>query len=79
MEEVENKNRISTKKSLPGLIAEPLAHCGALLASTGQLVAPSGLLELLFSTLGGYWGPLRPKLQKHMKFVQNMEPKGKPV
>ena len=36
------------------------------MASTGQLVAPSGLLlELLFSTLGGYWGPLGAKLQKH--------------
>ena len=54
------------------------AHCGALLASAGQLVAPSGLLfELLFLTLGRYWGPLGPKLQKDAKIEEKMEPEGK--
>ena len=44
------------------------AHCGALLASAGQLVAPSGLLfEVLFVTLGRYWGPPGPKLEKDVK------------
>ena len=34
-------------------------------------MAPSGLLfELLFVTLGRYWGPLGPKLQKDAKIVE---------
>ena len=46
----------------------PGAHCGALLASAGQLVAPSGLLfEVLSVTLGRYWGPPGPKLEKDVK------------
>jgi len=50
----------------------PGAHCGALLASAGQLVAPSGLLfEVLFVTLGRYWAPPGPKLQKDVKFDEN--------
>ena len=49
----------------------PGAHCGALLASAGQLVAPSGLLfELLFVTLGRCWGPPGPKLPKDIKMDQ---------
>ena len=57
----------------------PGAHCGALLASAGQLVAPSGLLfELLFVTLGRYWGPLGPKLQKDAKIKETRKPDGKP-
>ena len=40
-------------------------------------MAPSGLLfELLFVTLGGYWGPLRPKLQKDAKMKENGSRKG---
>ena len=55
------------------------AHCDALLAPAGQLVAPSGLLfELLFVTLGWYWGPLGPKLQKDAKMNEKWEPEGKP-
>ena len=47
------------------------------LASAGQLVAPSGLLfELLVVTLGRYWGPPRPKLQKTTKINEKMEPEG---
>ena len=57
----------------------PGAQCGALLASAGQLVAPSGLLfEVLFVTLGRYWGPLGPKLQKDTKIDEKMEPEEKP-
>ena len=57
----------------------PGPHCGALLASAGQLVAPSGLLfEVLFVTLGRYWGPLGPKLQKDPKIAEKWEPEGKP-
>ena len=57
----------------------PGAHCGALLASAGQLVAPSGLLfALLFVTLGKYWGPLGPKLQKDTKIYEKWEPEGQP-
>ena len=63
LEEVANTNRLFTKS--------PGAHCGALLALAGQLVAPSALLfELLFVTLGRYWGPLGPKLQKDSKIEE---------
>ena len=56
----------------------PGARCGALLASGGQPVAPSGLLfEILFVTLGRYWGPLGPKLQKDAKIEEKWEPEGK--
>ena len=42
-----------------------------------QLVAPSGLLfELLFVTLGRFWGPLEPKLQKDAKLTKNGSRKG---
>ncbi len=42
-------------------------------------MAPSGLLfELLFVTLGRYWGPLGPKLQKDAKINEKLEPEGKP-
>ena len=52
----------------------PGAPCGAVLASAGQLVAPSGLLfELLFVTLGRYWGPLGPQLQKDAKNERKMD------
>ena len=54
-----------------------MTHCGALLALAGQLVAPLGLLfELLFVTLGRYWGPLGPKLQKDAKMKDKLEPEG---
>ena len=53
------------------------AHCGALLVSAGQLVAPSGrLFEVLFVTLGRYWGPPGPKLQKDVKIDEKWKPKG---
>ena len=43
-------------------------------------MAPSGLLfELLFVTVGGYWGPLGPKLQKDAKIKETWEPEGNPV
>ena len=43
-------------------------------------MAPSGLLfELLFVTLGRYWDPLGPKLQKDAKKYENLEPEGKSV
>ena len=57
----------------------PRAHCGALLASAGQLVAPSGLLfEGFFVTLGRYWSPLGPKVQKNTKMKEKLAPEGKP-
>ena len=56
----------------------PRHHLGALLASAGQLVAPSGLLfEVLFVTLGRYWGPPGPKLQKETKIIEKWMPKGR--
>ena len=56
----------------------PGAHCGALLASAGQLVAPSGLLfELLFVTLKRYWGPPGPEFQKDVKIDEKIGPEGK--
>ena len=40
-------------------------------------MAPSGLLfELLFVTLGRYWGPPGPKLQKDVKIDEKLKPKG---
>ena len=57
----------------------PGAHGGALLASAGQLVAPSGLLfEVLFVTLGRYWGPPGPELHKDVKIYEKWGPEGKP-
>ena len=72
MEEVANRSRLFTKKALPGLIVAPFwlrrAACGTL-----------GLLfELLFVTLGRYWGPLGPKLQKDSKIDEKSKPEGKP-
>ena len=56
----------------------PRAHCGVLLASAGQLVAPWGLLfDFLFVTLGRYWGPPGPKLQKDVKIDEKWRPKGR--
>ena len=41
-------------------------------------MAPSGLLfEVLFMTLGRYWGPLGPKLQKDAKSNEKMYPEWK--
>mgnify|MGYP006923011096 CR=1 FL=1 len=41
-------------------------------------MAPSGLLfEILFVTLGRYWGPLGPKLQKDIKINEKWKPKGR--
>ena len=41
-------------------------------------MAPLGLLfEFLFVTLGRYWGPLGPKLQKDAKIKEKWEPEGK--
>ena len=41
-------------------------------------MAPSGLLfEVLFVTLGRYWGPLGPKLQKYTKIDEKYEAEGK--
>ena len=58
----------------------PGAHCGALLASAGQLVAPSGpLFEILFVTLGRYWGPPGPELQKNVTIDEKWGPEGKLV
>ena len=55
------------------------AHCGALLASAGQLVAPSGpLFVVLFVTLGRYWGPPGPELHKDVKIDEKWGPEGKP-
>ena len=48
----------------------PGAHCGALLASAGQLV--------LFVTLGRYWGPPGPELHKDVKIDEKWGPEGKP-
>ena len=57
----------------------PRAHCGALVASAGQLVAPSGLLfEVLFVTVGRYWGPPGPKLEKDVNMDEKWGPEGKP-
>ena len=40
-------------------------------------MAPSGLLfEVLFVTLGRYWGPPGPKLQKDIKIDEKSMPKG---
>ena len=36
------------------------------------------MFELLFVTLGRYWGPLGPKLQKDTKIEEKWEPEGKP-
>ena len=42
-------------------------------------MAPSGLLfEVLFVTLGRYWGPLGPKLQKDARIEEKWEPEGNP-
>ena len=72
VEEVANRSRLFHQKINPGV------HCGAILASAGQLVAPSGLLfELLFVTLGRYWGPLAPKLRKNAKIEEKWGPEGK--
>ena len=54
----------------------PWPPCGALLASAGQLVAPTGLLVV---TLRGYWCPLGPKLQKGTKIEPKWKPKRNPV
>ena len=71
MGELANRRRLFTKKRILG------AHCGAVLASAGQLVAPSGLLfEVLFATLGTYWGPPGPKLQKATKIDEKLNLKG---
>ena len=44
----------------------------------GQLVAPSGLLfEILFVTLGRYWGPPGPELQKGVKIDEKWKPEGR--
>ena len=41
-------------------------------------MAPSGLLfELLSVTLGRYWGPPGPKLQKDVKINKKRVPEGK--
>jgi len=41
-------------------------------------VEPSGLLfELLFVTLGRYWGPPGPKLEKDVKIDETYGPEGK--
>ena len=54
-----------------------MVHCGALLPSAGQLVAPSGpLFEVLFMTLGRYWGPPGPALQKDVKIDEKWGPEG---
>ena len=59
--------KLQTEPSLHQKV-NPGAHCGALLASAGQLVAPSGLLfEVLFVTLGRYWGPPGPELHKDIQ------------
>ena len=72
VEEVANRSCLSPKVT-------PGAHCGALLASAGQLVAPSGLLfEVLFVTLGRYWGPPGPELQKDVNIDEKWGPEGKP-
>ena len=45
----------------------------------GQLVAPSGpLFEVLFVTLGRYWGPAGPELHKDVKIDEKWGPEGKP-
>jgi len=42
-------------------------------------VAPSELLfEVLFVTLGRYWGPPGPKLEKDVKIDEKSVPEGKP-
>ena len=42
-------------------------------------MAPSGLVfEVFFVTLGRYWGPLGPKLQKNFKIYEKWAPEGKP-
>ena len=42
-------------------------------------MAPSGLVfGRLFVTLGRYWGPLGPKLQKDAKVEDKLKPEGKP-
>ena len=57
----------------------PRAHCGAPLPSAGQLVASSGpLFEVLFVTLGRYWGPPGPKLEKDVKIDEKWGPEGMP-
>ena len=72
MEEVANRSRLFTKKSVPGFIV-------ALLASAGQLVAPSGpLFEVLFDTFGRYWGRPGPELHKDVKIDEKWGPEGKP-
>ena len=48
-------------------------HCGALLDSAGQLVAPFCLRSFL--SLGGCWCLLGPKLQKNTKIERTDEPK----
>ena len=41
-------------------------------------MAPSGLLfEVLFVTLGRYWGPPGPKLEKDVKMNEKYGPEGK--
>ena len=41
-------------------------------------MAPSGLLfEVLFVTLGRYWGPPGPKFQKEVKIDEKWWPEGK--
>ena len=41
-------------------------------------MAPSGLLfEVLFVTLGRYWGPPGPKLQKDIKINEKWKPEGR--
>ena len=72
VEEVANRPSFHQKVS-------PGAHCGALLASAGQLVVPSGLLfEILFVTLGRYWGLPGPELHKDVKIDEKWVPEGKP-
>ena len=43
----------------------PMHHCGVLLASAGELVAPLGLLFAFLVITWGVLGPLGPKLQKY--------------
>ena len=41
-------------------------------------MAPAGLLfEVLFVTLGRYWGPPGPKLQKDVKINEKLTPEGR--
>ena len=71
VEEVANR-AVFSSKSQSGV------HCGALLPSAGQLVASGPLFEVLFVTLGRYWGPPGPELHKDVKIHEKWGPEGKP-